>query len=85
MAGIKFGNIMTQLIFCMLYPQLIDVNISYSCQMRAANLLLSTPLFKHMILQIITGIQKPNAVKVLSAWRALLKTLKVALYKYLLL
>jgi len=33
-----------------------------------------------MILQIIRGIQKPNAVKVLSGWRALLKTLKVALF-----
>ena len=54
---------MTQLIFCALYPQLISVIISYICQLtKAANLLLSTPLFKQMILQIIRGIQKPNAV-----------------------
>ena len=32
MASIKFGLIMTQLIFCTLYPQLIDVIISYICQ-----------------------------------------------------
>ena len=78
---------MAQLIFCMLYPQLTGVIISYIliCQLpKAANLLLSSPLFKQMILQIIRGIQKPNAVNFLSVWRALLKTLKVAL-KYLLL
>ena len=39
----------------------------------------TSPLFKQMILQIIRGIQKPNALKVLSGWKALLKTLKVAL------
>ena len=33
-----------------------------------------------MILQIIRGIQKPNTEKFLSRWRALLKTLKVALF-----
>ena len=48
---------------------------------QTANLLmLSTPLFKQMILQIIRGIQKPNTEKFLSRWRALLKTLKVALF-----
>ena len=58
---------MTQLIFCTLYPQLIGVIISYICQLpNAANLLLSSPLFKQMILQIITVIQKPKAVKFLS-------------------
>ena len=46
---------------------------------QTANLLLSTPLFKQMILQIIRGIQKPNTEKFLSRWRALLKALKVAL------
>ena len=71
---------MTQLIFCLLYPQLISVIISYICQLtKAANLLLPTPLFMQMILQIIRGIQKPNTVKVLSGWRVLLKSLKVAL------
>ena len=71
---------MTQLIFCTLLPQLIGVIISYICQLtKAATLLLSTTLFKQMILQIIRGIQKPNAVKVLSGWRALVKTLKGAL------
>ena len=45
-----------------------------------SNLSLSTPLFKQMILQIIRGIQKPNTEKFLSRWRALLKTLKVALF-----
>ena len=70
---------MTQLIFCTLYPQFIGVIISYICQLpKVANLLLSSPLFKQMILQIIKGIQKPNALKFLSGWRALLKTLKVA-------
>ena len=54
---------MTQLIFCALYPQLIGVIILYICQLtKVANLLLSTLLFKQMILQIIRGIQKPNAV-----------------------
>ena len=71
---------MTQLIFCTLYPQLIGVIISYICKLpKAANLLLSSPLIKQMILQIIRGIQKPNALKFLSGWRALLKILKVAL------
>ena len=71
---------MTQLIFCTLYPQLIGVIILYICKLlKAANLLLSSPLIKQMILQIIRGIQKPNARTFLSRWRALLKTLKVAL------
>ena len=47
---------------------------------QTANLLLSTSLLKQMILQIIRGIQKPNTEKFLSRWRALLKTLKVALF-----
>ena len=42
---------MTQLIFCMLYPQLIGVIISYICKLpKAANLLLFSPLIKQMIL-----------------------------------
>ena len=47
---------------------------------QTANLLLSTSLLKQMIPQIIRGIQKPNTEKFLSRWRALLKTLKVALF-----
>lgn len=71
---------MTQLIFCMLYPQLIGVIILHICKLpKTANLLLSSPLIKQLILQVIRGIQKPNARKFLSGWRALLKTLKVAL------
>ena len=68
----------SQLICCMLYPQLMDwcdyfVHLLIN---QTANLLLSTPLFK----------QKPNTEEFLSRWRAYLqKTLKVVLFVMLIL
>ena len=71
---------MTQLIFVCFTPahwcdDFIHLPVTESSQF----IVICTPLFEQMILQIIRGIQKPNAVKFLSGWRALLKTLKVAL------
>ena len=73
----------SQLIWrCSLYLQLMDWCDYFILLLinQTANLLSSTSLFKQMILQIIRGIQKPNTEKFLSRWRALLKTLKVALF-----
>ena len=79
MASIKFGNHdPANLLYALSPAHWRDYFIHLPVNESSQFIVISTPLFKQMILQIIRGIQKPNAVKVLSGWRALLKTLKVA-------